>query len=169
MNRYIVSSGEAGRSWDWRHAARGERYGRAGEPNVEPDLKQALITNPDLYVQVDNGYYDFATPFFATEYTMNHLGLPAGLQDHISLQYLPVGPHDLVARAEPGAPVGEHRLVHRGPQRVEAVTSSRTTTMRGRHPPSPFRGFGGAAPTRGERGEAALSLPTVGEGASLQT
>ena len=89
--QYIVSSGEAGRSWDWRHAARGERYGGPGEPNVGPDLKQALITNPDLYVQVDNGYYDFATPFFATEYTMNHLGLPAGLQGHISLQYYQSG------------------------------------------------------------------------------
>ncbi|MDE3156265.1 MAG: peptidase S10 [Acidobacteriota bacterium] len=88
---YVVSSAEAGRSWDWRHATRGARDGGPGEPNAGPDLQQALVTNPDLYVQVNNGYYDFATPFFATEYTMNHLGLPANLQDHISLQYYQSG------------------------------------------------------------------------------
>ena len=27
-------------------------------------------------MQVENGYFDFATPFFATEFTMEHLGLP---------------------------------------------------------------------------------------------
>ncbi|HVB38457.1 MAG TPA: hypothetical protein VND92_07960 [Vicinamibacterales bacterium] len=88
---YVVSSADAGRAWDWRHASRGERDGGPGEPNAEPDLKQALITNPDLYVQVNNGYYDFATPFFATEYTMNHLGLPPALQSHVSLQYYDSG------------------------------------------------------------------------------
>ena len=88
---YVVSSPDAARSWDWGHAARGERYGGPGQPNVGPDLQQALVTNPDLYIQVDNGYYDFATPFFATEFTMNHLGLPAHLQDHISLQYYQSG------------------------------------------------------------------------------
>ena len=46
-----------------------------------------MITNPKLLVQVENGYYDFATPFFATEFTMTHLGLPADLQKNVNMEY----------------------------------------------------------------------------------
>jgi carboxypeptidase C (cathepsin A) len=50
-----------------------------------------MITNPKLLVEVQNGYYDMATPFFATEFTMEHLGLPAELQSHVSLKYYDAG------------------------------------------------------------------------------
>jgi carboxypeptidase C (cathepsin A) len=50
-----------------------------------------MITNPKLLVQVENGYYDMATPFFATEFTMSHLGLPAELQGHLALDYYDAG------------------------------------------------------------------------------
>ncbi len=62
-----------------------------GAPNVESDLAQAMITNPRLLVQVENGYYDMATPFYATEFTMGHLGLPAELQANIKLDYYAAG------------------------------------------------------------------------------
>jgi carboxypeptidase C (cathepsin A) len=87
---YMVSANFAGHRWKWAHAERGG-YGFPGSPNVEADLKSALITNPHLYVQVENGYYDLATPFFGTEYTMDHLGLPAKLQGHIDLKYYDAG------------------------------------------------------------------------------
>jgi carboxypeptidase C (cathepsin A) len=58
---------------------------------VEGDLVQALLSNPHLQVEVENGYYDMATPFFATEYTMDHLGLPEQLQKNIRLQYYDAG------------------------------------------------------------------------------
>jgi carboxypeptidase C (cathepsin A) len=32
-----------------------------------------------------------ATPFFATEYTMDHLGLPADLRSRLTLDYYPSG------------------------------------------------------------------------------
>jgi carboxypeptidase C (cathepsin A) len=32
-----------------------------------------------------------ATPFFATEYTMDHLGLPADLRGRLTLNYYPSG------------------------------------------------------------------------------
>jgi carboxypeptidase C (cathepsin A) len=44
-----------------------------------------------LLVQVENGYFDFATPFFATEYTMTHLGLPDALQKNIKEDYYSAG------------------------------------------------------------------------------
>jgi carboxypeptidase C (cathepsin A) len=42
-------------------------------------------------VQVENGFFDMATPFLATEYTMDHLGLPANLRSHIHLEYYQAG------------------------------------------------------------------------------
>ncbi len=50
-----------------------------------------MVTNPHLHVEVENGIYDLATPFFATEYTMTHLGLPENLQKNITLQYYDAG------------------------------------------------------------------------------
>ncbi|HZC66471.1 MAG TPA: peptidase S10, partial [Candidatus Dormibacteraeota bacterium] len=52
---------------------------------------QAMLTNPHLKVEIENGYYDLATPFFATEFTVDHLGLPEKLQKNISLQYYDAG------------------------------------------------------------------------------
>jgi len=77
-------------SWNWvRKNPRG--FGFPGAPNVEGDLAQAMITNPRLLVQVENGYYDMATPFFAAEHTMEHLGLPDALQKNIKLNYYSAG------------------------------------------------------------------------------
>jgi len=46
-----------------------------------------MITNPKLLVQLENGYYHLAKPFFETERTMQHLGLPEALQKNIELNY----------------------------------------------------------------------------------
>lgn len=59
--------------------------------NVSDGLRQAMSRNPYLKVFVANGYYDLATPYFATEYTFNHLGLDPELQDHVSMGYYEAG------------------------------------------------------------------------------
>jgi carboxypeptidase C (cathepsin A) len=88
---YHNSSG-GGRQWNWRRQPRGGFGGFfPGAPNVQDDLAQAMITNPKLLVQVENGYYDMATPFFETEFTMDHLGLPEALQKNITLEYYESG------------------------------------------------------------------------------
>lgn len=70
----------------------GGGFGFPGAPNVEQDLVQALISNPHLKVEVENGYFDLATPFLGTEYTMDHLdGLPANLRGNITLKYYEAG------------------------------------------------------------------------------
>jgi carboxypeptidase C (cathepsin A) len=38
-----------------------------------------------------NGYYDLATPFFGTEYTMEHLGLEKKLRANIEMKYFEAG------------------------------------------------------------------------------
>ena len=90
-----------GGQWNW---TRGGGFGRGGggfpsAPNTQSDLLQAMLTNPKLLVQVENGYYDMATPFFATEYTMTHLGLPNELKKNIKLNYYESG-HMMYLRDE---------------------------------------------------------------------
>jgi len=58
---------------------------------VQRDLAQAMITNPKLLVQVENGYYDMATPFFPTEFTFTHLGVPESVRQRITMKYYPSG------------------------------------------------------------------------------
>jgi carboxypeptidase C (cathepsin A) len=96
---YRTGSDEAGNSWDWKHRGAGDNFGFPGSPNVEGDLIQAMLTNPHLQIEVENGLYDLATPFFATEYTMEHLGLPEKLQKNIRLQYYDAG-HMMYLRDE---------------------------------------------------------------------
>jgi len=74
--------------WNWgREGSRGWH----DTPYVGNDLAQALVSNPNLRIEVENGYYDMATPFFATEYTMDHLGLRPELRNHIALKYYDAG------------------------------------------------------------------------------
>jgi carboxypeptidase C (cathepsin A) len=71
----------------------GWNYGKYANQyvNVAETLRQAMTQNPHLKVFVGNGYYDLATPYFATEYTFNHLGIPAGLQENITMSYYEAG------------------------------------------------------------------------------
>lgn len=59
--------------------------------NVSEPLRQAMTQNQYLKVFVANGYYDLATPFFATTYTFHHLGLPASLRGNVSMGYYEAG------------------------------------------------------------------------------
>lgn len=59
--------------------------------NTAETLRSAMGKNPALKVFVANGLYDLATPFFATEYTVDHLGLRDGLQGNIEMGYYPAG------------------------------------------------------------------------------
>jgi len=97
-NYHAISEG-VGAGWDWKHQTGRGRGFFPGSPNVEGDLAQALLSNPHLQVEVENGYYDMATPFFATEYTMEHLGLPEQLQKNIRLNYYDAG-HMMYLREE---------------------------------------------------------------------
>jgi carboxypeptidase C (cathepsin A) len=68
-NIYDLIYGD-GQTWDFKHGLNIQVV------NVAPDLAQAMTYNPHLKVFSGNGYFDFATPFFATVYTLRHLTLP---------------------------------------------------------------------------------------------
>jgi carboxypeptidase C (cathepsin A) len=59
--------------------------------NVAETLRQAMTYNKYLKVFVANGYYDLGTPYFATEYTFNHLQLNESLRGNISMSYYDAG------------------------------------------------------------------------------
>ncbi len=54
-------------------------------------LKNALTKNPYMKVLVAAGYYDLATPAYAIEYTLNHIGLNADMHKRISWAYFEAG------------------------------------------------------------------------------
>lgn len=52
--------------------------------NVADTLRHAMSVNPHLRVHVASGYYDLATPYFATQHTLDHLGLEEELRANLS-------------------------------------------------------------------------------------
>jgi carboxypeptidase C (cathepsin A) len=87
---YKVLPNEPSEQWKWK-AATNAGEGWPTSPNVEPDLVRDLLANTYLQVQVENGYFDLSTPFFATEYTMDHLLVPKQAYDRIHFKYYTAG------------------------------------------------------------------------------
>ncbi|WP_027480492.1 S10 family peptidase [Deinococcus pimensis] len=58
---------------------------------VAETLRKAMTGNPHLRVIVASGYYDFATPYYASEYTFSHLGLDERLRGNLSTTYYEAG------------------------------------------------------------------------------
>ena len=59
--------------------------------NTAETLRDAMMKNPHLKVFVANGLYDLATPFFATEYTFDHMGLRGEAAGNVTQNYYPAG------------------------------------------------------------------------------
>jgi len=78
--------------WDWRI---GDRDTNA-YLNVTPYIGKAMRENSGLRVFVAQGYYDFATPFFAAEYALTRTGIP---QDRVEYHYYQAG-HMMYVRDE---------------------------------------------------------------------
>jgi carboxypeptidase C (cathepsin A) len=70
--------------WDYGNAR--NRY-----LNVASTLRQALTKNKSLRVFVASGHYDLATPYFATDYTLDHLGLDGALTSRVTTAYYEAG------------------------------------------------------------------------------
>ncbi len=64
-------------SWNWGS-------GITGFPDTATALRQAIVKNPYLKVLVMEGLYDLATPFYAANYTIDHLNLGPQYRKNIS-------------------------------------------------------------------------------------
>lgn len=72
---YEILTGDV-QPWNW---GQGNSY-----VNVATTLADSLTKNPFLKVHVSNGYYDLATPYFATRWTFNHLGVDPALLKNVT-------------------------------------------------------------------------------------
>jgi carboxypeptidase C (cathepsin A) len=79
-DRSYVTIGNVG-PWDWQIP--GGRDANA-YLNFTPYLGKAMRENSGMRIFVGQGYYDFATPFFAAEYALSRTGIP---QERIQYRY----------------------------------------------------------------------------------
>jgi len=91
-DREYQSIAGLGRDWDWRIGGRDAN----AYLNVTPWLGKAMRENSGMRIFVAQGYYDFATPFFAAEYALTRTGIP---QDRVEYQYYEAG-HMMYVRDE---------------------------------------------------------------------
>ena len=68
-------------NWDQRNAY----------VDVAETLANAITRNPFLRVHVSSGYYDLATPLFATRYTFDHLNIDPALAKNLTLDTYTAG------------------------------------------------------------------------------
>ena len=69
--------------WNWDQSN--------GYVDVAETLAGALTRNPFLKIHVSSGYYDLATPLFATRYTFDHLGVDPALLKNLTLDTYTAG------------------------------------------------------------------------------
>ncbi len=81
---YEILSGKVWKNWSYSEFE--NQY-----LDVAETLRQSMTYNKYLKVFVANGYYDLGTPYFATEYTFDHLGLDPALRGNISMGYYDAG------------------------------------------------------------------------------
>ena len=91
----ISTSQEDGfwRKWEWGSAIE-------GFPDTATPLRAAMVKDPYLKVLVMEGYYDLATPFYAADYTMNHMDLGPEYRKNISFATYDAGHMMYVREAE---------------------------------------------------------------------
>lgn len=75
-----------GRARPWNYSNVQNQY-----LNVSEEMRKAMTKNPYMKVLVCNGFYDLATPFFASEYTIDHMFLPENLKKNITMKYYQAG------------------------------------------------------------------------------
>jgi len=92
LEYYILGGGFGFMDWNWGSA-------RSGFPDTAQALRDAFERNPFMKLFVGSGYYDLATPYYATQYTLNHMGLDPKSHQSISLGYYPAG-HMMYIRDE---------------------------------------------------------------------
>jgi len=73
-----------GLDWKWGDAA-------AGYADTSESLQSAFARNPYMHLFVASGYYDLATPYYGTQYTLNHMALDHAAHERVHMEEYPVG------------------------------------------------------------------------------
>jgi len=80
-------------AWNWGEAGEGDL------PGVGSRLRTGLSLNPNLKVLVAHGYFDLATPYFASKYIIERLELDEVIFPNLRLSVYPGG-HMFYTRAD---------------------------------------------------------------------
>lgn len=75
---YEALSSKVSGKWAWE---------KGSLPRTGDSLRSAIAKNPYLKVFVGQGYYDLATPHFATAYMLSHMNVDPALRDHIQMKH----------------------------------------------------------------------------------
>lgn len=81
---YNIMGGGVWEQWDWGSAAE-------GTPDVSESLRKAFARNSHMKLFIASGYYDLATPYFATKHTIAHMGLDPTVKANITTAEYPAG------------------------------------------------------------------------------
>jgi carboxypeptidase C (cathepsin A) len=79
---YEALSINVNQKWSWE---------KGSLPNTGEALRSAIAKNPYTKVFVGQGYYDLATPHFATEYMITHMNIDSEYRENVSIVYYPAG------------------------------------------------------------------------------
>ncbi len=79
---YEPLSEKVNEAWEWE---KGEL------PHTGEALRGAVAKNPFMKTLVAQGYYDLATPHFATQHMINHMNIDPELRPNIAIKYYPAG------------------------------------------------------------------------------
>jgi len=79
---YEAMSGKVNEKWEW---------GNGALPATGEELRAAMAKNPYMKVLVGQGYYDLATPLFATEYMIGHMNIDPALRKNVEIVYYEAG------------------------------------------------------------------------------
>ena len=81
---YEILSVDVNRAWSYKEFENRFVY-------VAETLRKAMSMNPHLRVHVASGIYDLATPYFATDYTIDHLSLDPELRRNVEVSTYEAG------------------------------------------------------------------------------
>jgi carboxypeptidase C (cathepsin A) len=93
------SAGRRIRPWSYHEEQSRLSYGTNAYANYAEALRSAMHKNRYLKVLVMSGYYDLATPYFASDYTVDHMQLDPELRENLEVAYYEAG-HMMYVRRE---------------------------------------------------------------------
>lgn len=80
-------------NWSWNENA--NKFA-----NVAEDLRSAMTRNPALKILFTSGYYDLATPYFDTPFSVAQMGLPKQLRGNVTIAYFEAGHMMYIRKAD---------------------------------------------------------------------
>ena len=90
MDRPYVVSGGLWKEWDRSHKDPQNAY-KSLAADTGIDLAHAMMRNPQMRVLVQQGYFDLATPYRASEYFIDQMPIPQELRANIAIRYYEAG------------------------------------------------------------------------------